>query len=283
MVLFLVVAATLLAFVLTSIRLQNVLVARIACANAVDDIALSAATWEARGLNIIAALNDGIAQCVRVIRWVSVLWAALAIAAAFGAGLPAFVRYSREARQRIADSWDTAHRLAAWAEKIRRATPYLVLGEVGSLAREKQVIGVLAPVDPRGPHDGRNTLELHLEPGPPLHLSEAILPVSTVLKRLKKVRILKGPAKIVASLLEVALGGLDRSGAGPIRMLVPEGDFPERQYVRFAGAREVPSLPIPFPAGDTTKNVGTVAYAEPYGGDSARMTWRSRLTDRSSK
>ena len=34
--------------------------AKVASANSTDAVALSAATWEARGLNIIAALNDGI-------------------------------------------------------------------------------------------------------------------------------------------------------------------------------------------------------------------------------
>jgi len=282
-VLFLVTAATLLAFVFLSIRLQNAYVAWVGCSNAVDDIALSAATWEARGLNMIAALNDGIAQCVRAIRWISVVWAALAIAAAFGAGLPSFLRYTREARRRIASYWAAAHRLAAWAEKIRSATPYLVLGDVATLARKRQVTGILSPMNPRGPHDGTNTLELHLEPGPPLHLSEAILPVSGALKRVRKVRILKGPAKVVASLLDASLGGLDASKEGPIRMLVPEKDFGERQYVRFSGRRGVPSLPLPFPVQETPKDMAAEAHAEPYGGESARMTWRSRLTERRPK
>jgi hypothetical protein len=282
-VLFLVVAVSLLTIIFASIRLQNLLVARVGCSNAVDAIALSAATWEARSLNMIAALNDGILQCMRAIRWISVVWAALAIAAAFGAGLPAFLKYTQEARQLISAYWDTAHQLAAWSVKIKNAAPYLVLGEVSTLSRKRNVTGILAPMNPRGPHDGGNTLELHLEPGPPLRLAEAILPVSGALNRLKKIRFLKGPAKAVASLLEAALGGLDRSGKGPIRMLVPEKDFLERQYVRYAGRQPVPALPIPFLAANPIPHVSSEAQAEPYGGGSVEMTWKSRLTERSTK
>ena len=282
-VLFLVVAGTVLALVFASIRLHNLLVARVGCTNAADAIALSAATWEARSLNMIAALNDGISQCVRAIRWISVAWAALAIAAAFGAGLPAFMEYTREAQRLISAYWNTAHQLAAWSGKIKRATPYLVLGEVAALSGKRNMTGTLIPLDPRGPHDGKNTLELHLEPGPPLRLAEAVLPVSGALNRLKKIRFLKGPAKAVASLLDAALGGLDRSGKGPIRMWIPENDFRERQYVRYMGSQPVPDLPIMFLAGKAGQRVISEATAEPYGGGSVEMTWRSRLTERSKK
>jgi hypothetical protein len=282
-VLFLVVSVTLLAMVFASIRFQNLFFARVACSNAVDAIALSAATWEARSLNMIAALNDGISQCMRAIRWISIVWAALAIAAAFGAGLPAFLKYTREAKQLISAYWDTAHQLAAWSVKIKNTAPYLVLGEVAALSRKRNVTGILTPLDPRGSHDGGNTLELHLEPGPPLRLAEAVLPVSGALNRLKKIRFLKGPAKAVASLLEAALGGLDRSGKGPLRMLVPEKDFQERQYIRYVGRQPVPALPIPILAEKSNQHVDSVAQAEPYGGGSVEMTWKSRLMERSTK
>ena len=95
--LFLVVVVTLLAVVFASIRLHHVAMARVATADSVDAIALSAATWEARCLNLIAALNDGAIQCFRVIRWTCVVWAALAVAAATGYGAPAFALYTRQA------------------------------------------------------------------------------------------------------------------------------------------------------------------------------------------
>ncbi len=281
--LYLVVVSTVLALLFLSIRLQNFFVARVGCADAVDAIALSAATWEARSLNMISALNDGISQCLRVIRWIATVWGALAIAAAFGAGLPAFTSYTREARQRISACWETAHRLAAWSAKLKRAAPYLVLGEVAALSRKKGVSGILIPLDPRGPHDGRNTLELHLEPGPPLHLSEALLPVSGALNRLKKIRLLKGAAKAVASALDAGLRGLDPSGKGPVRMLVPERDFQERQHVRYAGSQPVPELPIRFPAKEDAPPVFSEAQAEPYGGGILEMTWKSRLAERSAR
>jgi len=277
--LFLVVASTLTAMVFVSIALHNASVARVACANAVDAVALNAATWEARCLNMIAALNDGVVQCLRVIRWTAVVWAALAVAAAFGVGLPAFLEYTKYARKLISGYWKTAHQLVVWSEKLRKAAPYLVLAETAALAKKRNVVGVLFPMNPGGPHDGRNTLELHLEPGPPVTLMEAIAPIASTLKRIKKVRILNGTAKKVASFLEEALGAILGGGKGPIRMLVPEPDFPRRQFVRFAGSRTVPRLPIPLLGQKEAGRVFAEAQAEPYGGDSAEMTWKSRLTD----
>jgi len=277
--LFLVVAATLMSMVFVSISLHNVAVARVSCANAVDAIALNAATWEARSLNMIAALNDGVVQCLRVIRYICVVWAALAIAAAFGVGLPAFLEYTQYARKLVSSYWKTAQQLAEWSEKIRKAAPYIVLGETVALAKKRNTVGVLFPLDPRGPHDGNNTLELHLEPGPPIYLTDAISPLSSALKRIRKVRFLKGAAKQVASLLNTALGAILGNSNGPIRLLIPEKDFTRRQFVRFAGSRTAPRLPIPLLGRKEAERVFAEAQAEPYGGDSDLMTWKSRLTE----
>jgi len=281
--LFLVVAATLLVVVFASVRLHHVAVARVRTSNSVDAIALSAATWEARCLNLIAALNDGAIQCFRVIRWTCVLWAGLAIAAAFGFGAPAFAEYTREARRLIAGYWGTAHLLVAWSEKIRKAAPYLVLGEVAALSDRRNVAGILSPLNPRGPHDGKDTLELHLAPGAPIALLDAIAPIREVLNRLKRIRFLDGAMKSVIALLDTALRGIIGTDKGPIRMLEPEKDFTDRQVVRFEGFHTVPDLPIPFLGEQGKRRVREEAKAQPYGGGSADMTWRSRLTEREAK
>ncbi|MBP2686741.1 MAG: hypothetical protein H6Q81_1646 [Deltaproteobacteria bacterium] len=281
--LFLVVAATLLVVVFASVRLHHVAVARVRTSNSVDAIALSAATWEARCLNLIAALNDGAIQCFRVIRWTCVLWAGLAIAAAFGFGAPAFAEYTREARRLIAGYWGTAHLLVAWSEKIRKAAPYLVLGEVAALSDRRNVAGILFPLNPRGPHDGKDTLELHLAPGAPIALLDAIAPIREVLNRLKRIRFLDGAMRSVIALLDTALRGIVGTDKGPIRMLEPEKDFTDRQVVRFEGFHTVPDLPIPFLGEQGKRRVREEAKAQPYGGGSADMTWRSRLTERGAK
>ncbi len=281
--LFLVVAATLLVVVFASIRLHHVAVARVTTADSVDAIALSAATWEARCLNLIAALNDGAIQCFRVIRYTCVVWVGLAIAAAFGTGAPAFAAYTRKARRLIAGYWDTAHLLVSWSEKIRKAAPYLVLGEVAALSNRRKVAGILFPPNPRGPHDGKNTLELHLVHGAPVSLTDAIAPISGLLKRLKKIRFLNGATKSVIALLDTALRGIVGTDKGPIRMLEPENDFSDRQFVRFEGTSTVPDLPIPFLDGQGKRRVFETATAQPYGGGSAGMTWKSRLTWRGRK
>lgn len=281
--LFLVVAATLLVVVFASIRLHHVAVARVRTADSVDAIALSAATWEARCLNLIAALNDGAIQCLRVIRWTCVAWAALAVAAAFGVGAPAFPAYTREARRLIAGYWETARLLVSWSEKIRKAAPYLVLGEVAALANRRNVPGILFPPNPLGPHDGKDTLELHLAPGAPVYLTDAIAPISNVLDQLKRIRFLHSALKGVIALLDTALRGIVGTAKGPIRMLEPESDFPDRQFVRFEGIHTVPDLPIPFLDERGKRRVFEEATAQPYGGGSAEMTWRSRLTERGRK
>jgi len=281
--LFLVVAATLLVVTFASIRLHHVAIARVTTADSVDAIVLSAATWEARCLNLIAALNDGAIQCFRVIRWTCVVWATLAVAAAFGVGAPAFAEYTREARRLIAGYWNTAHLLVSWTEKIRKAAPYLVLGEVAALSKRRNVTGILFPLNPRGPHDGKNTLELHLAPGAPVSLTDAIAPISGVLNRLKRNRFLKSTTKAVIALLDTALRGIVGADKGPIRMLEPEKDFPDRQFVRFEGIHTVPALPIPFLEEQGKRRVFEEATAQPYGGGSAEMTWRSRLIDQGKK
>jgi len=281
--LFLVVASTLLVVVFASIRLHHVAVARVRTADSVDAIALSAATWEARCLNIIAALNDGAIQCFRAIRWTCAVWAALAVAAAFGVGAPAFAEYSREARRLIAGYWDTAHLLVSWSEKIRKAAPYLVLGEVAALSNRRNVSGILSPWNPRGPHDGKNTLELHVAPGAPINLADAIAPIREVLNRLKRIRFLNGAMRSVIAVLDAALRGIVGTGKGPIRMLEPEKDFTERQFVRFEGIHAVPDLPIPFLGEGGKRRILEEATAQPYGGGPAEMTWRSRLTERGRK
>ena len=282
-VLLLVVAATLLVVTFASIRLHHVAVARVTASDSVDAIALSAATWEARCLNLIAALNDGAIQCFRIIRWTCVVWGALAVAAAFGAGLPAFAEYTKEARRLIAGYWDTAHLLVSWSEKIRKAAPYLVLAEVASLSKRRNVAGILSPLNPSGPHDGKNTLELHLAPGAPVSLTDAIAPIRGVLKKLKRIRYLKSATKAVIAILDKTLSGIVGTGKGPIRMLEPEKDFPDRQFVRFDGIYTVPALPIPILDERGKRRVFEGAAAQPYGGGSAEMTWRSRLIDRERK
>lgn len=253
---------------------------KVASSNAIDAIALSAATWEARGLNVIAALNDGILQCFRVIRYICAVWASLAIAACLGAGMPAFVAYSQRAPGMIRSYWKTAKQLAEWAEKVKSLTPSLVLAETASLSNKLNVTGVLSPFDPRGPHDGENTLELHLKRGAPLYLADALAPITEVPGRIGKWKWAKNIAKAITGVIGAAVGsllaGLD---ASPIRMLEPEDDFPRRQNVRFAGYREGSSLPIPYLEVRGKHRMFSESFAEPYGGGRADMSWKSRLTD----
>jgi len=252
---------------------------KVASANAIDGIALSAATWEARGLNMIAALNDGIRQCFRLIRWTCVLWAAMAIAACTGLGLPAFLEYSKRAARIIRSAWKTARQFAKWAEKVRDAIPFLILAETATLSRKLKVTGALFPFDPRGPHDHERTLELHLTQSPPLTLADALSPIRKVKKKIRKWKWARKIAGRVVGIIDSVLRSHLGSDMGPIVMLIPEDHLPDRQKVRFAGFRAVSPIPVPFlPEGSTTRFFFETS-AEPYGGGATEMTWRSRFTE----
>lgn len=254
-------------------------VEKVATANAVDAIALSAATWEARALNMIAALNDGILQCFRLIRWASALWAAMAIAALTGVGLSAFLNYSKRAARIIRSSWNTARQLAMWAEKVKDAIPYLILAETLRLSRERAVTGSLYPFDPKGQHDHPRTLELHVTKGPPLSLSDALTPIHKVKQNIGKWKWARKIGRkiigIIDSVLHAALG----SDPAPIHMLIPEKDLPRRQKVRFGGFRTVSSVPIPYFPPPSGYRFFVEGAAEAYGGSATEMSWGSRFTE----
>ena len=252
---------------------------KVTSANAVDAIVLSAATWEARGLNMIAALNDGILQCFRLIRWTSVLWAAMAIAALTGLGLPAFLNYSKRAARIIRSSWETARQFAIWAEKIRDAVPFLILAETARLSRELKVTGALYPFDPRGSHDHERTLELHLTQGPPLTLADALSPIHSVKKKIRKWKWAKKIAGKIIGIIDSVLRSALGSNPAPIYMLVPEDDLPYRQKVRFSGIRKASSIPVPFFPAASKNRFFFETSAEPYGGGATKMSWRSRFTE----
>ena len=283
MVLFLVVVCTVMTLLFSSIAIHNMTASKVACANAVDAIALHAATWEARCLNLISALNEGISHCMTIIRWTIVVWAGLAIAAAFGVGVPPFLEFSRYAREIISDCWSTAKKFASWSENIRKMAPYLVLGETIALAVKLKVVGVLHPFDPTGPRDGENTLELHLEKGPPINILDAFEPIFSVIRQIDRFRYLSNNMKNVKNLLNSAINFLVGGNTEPIYMLVPEKHLQERQFVRFVGSMEHRPLPIPFLGNNETHRLPDEAHAEPYGGDVESMTWKSRLTKRETK
>lgn len=279
-VLFLTTISVILALAFAAVYTAHLGAEKVASSNAIDAIALSAATWEARGLNMIAALNDGILQCFRAIRWVCVVWASLAIAAVLGAGMPAFTAYSQRAPGLIRSYWNAAKQLEAWAEKVKTVTPSLVLAETASLSRKLNVTGVLTPFNPKGPHDGDNTLELHLKHGPPLHLADALAPIAEIPGRIGKWKWAKNIARAVAGVIDSAVRSILGVGGAPIRMLEPEDDFPRRQKVRFSGYKSVAPLPIPYLGLSGNHRFITDSFAEPYGGGTAEMSWKSRLTEK---
>jgi hypothetical protein len=253
---------------------------KVAAADAVDSLALSAATWEARGLNVIAALNDGIRQCFGLIRLTSAVWAGLALAALTGAGLPAFLDYTRTAVRLIKGYWRTARQLAEWSERVKKAVPGLVLSETVELARKTKVAGSLWPANPHGGHDGKDTLELHLTHGSPAHLMDNMGPVVQARNVIAVLAVKSKTAAFILGVLNGAFASILSGNSEPIRMLVPESDFEERQHVRFTGTRKSDPLPIPLLGMSGGEPLPHEAWAEPYGGGATSMTWRSRLVEK---
>jgi len=151
-------------------------------------------------------------QCFRVIRWTCVLWAGLAIAAAFGFGAPAFAEYTRKPAD---SSPGTGARPICWSPGPKDPKGGAVPGprEVAALSDRRNVAGILSPLNPRGPHDGKDTLELHLAPGAPIALLDAIAPIREVLNRLKRIRFLDGAmSRSSPSSTRRCAGSSDRQG-----------------------------------------------------------------------
>jgi len=282
-VLFLTTLSAILVLVFSTIYTAHLGAAKVASSNSVDAIALSAATWEARGLNLIASLNDGILQCMRAIRSICVVWAALAVAACFGAGMPAFTAYSQRAPKMIRSYWNCAKQLEGWAEKVKQTTPLLVLAETADLSRKLNVAGMISPMNPNGRHDGDTTLELHLKHGSPMFLSDALGPITGIPGQLGKWKWAKKVARTITQVINSAVQSILGVGPEPIRMLEPEEDFPRRQTIRYTGFKTVSPTSIPYLGTGGRKRFFSEAFSEPYGGGMAEMTWKSRLIDKTRK
>jgi len=276
-ILLLATVSAVLAAGLAAVQLQHLGSEKVAVANRIDAVALSAATWEARGLNVIAALNDGILQALRLIRWTCVVWAALAVAACFGAVEP-FLEYSRRAPKILRNLWACALQLSQWSFKVREAIPWIVLQETASLSAMYDIRGVVTPGNPRGEHDGENTLELHLASGPPISFMDAITPITRIPRKIAKWKWARRIARLVTSVITRAMRGILGDVPGTIRMLVPEEHLPHRQKVRFAGERPPSPLPVPFLPMRNAAPIAEFAIGEAYGGGASEATWKSRLS-----
>lgn len=271
--------AAILSLVFGVIHVAHLGAQRVASANSVDAIALSAATWEARALNMISALNDGIEQCFRLIRWTCVLWAAMAIAAATGMGMSAFLEYSKRAGRVIRSAWETARRFSAWEKKIRDAIPYLILAETTRLAAELHVTGALFPYDPRGAHDHERTLELHVTESAPIGLTDALAPIHQAKRKIARWKWARKIAKPIFGIIDSVLHSAIGANPAPIVMLIPEEHLSFRQKVRFSGFRAASAIPLPFQPAKTKNRFFFETAAEAYGGTATSMSWRSRFTE----
>ncbi len=122
----------LICFIAFVINAGEVISWKIKMQNCADASALSGAIWQARGLNIIAVLNDGIIGCETAI-----IGMVAAIAVSEGAAIPVLV-------PKIVKMYKIARKMAKLQDIIKKTNPILVEGEVLRIARLNGIGGAVA-------------------------------------------------------------------------------------------------------------------------------------------
>ena len=122
----------LICFIAFVINAGEVISWKIKMQNCADASALSGAIWQARGLNIIAVLNDGIIGCE-----VAIVGMVAAIGVSEGALIPVLV-------PKIVKMYKIARKMAKLQDIIKKTNPVLVEGEVLRIARLNGIGGAVA-------------------------------------------------------------------------------------------------------------------------------------------
>jgi len=152
----------LLCFVAVTYNVGSLVHKRISLQNAADASSLSGATWEAKGLNLIASLNQGIVTMFGIMTGYVVV-----------TGVSAFVMpaLSSQMIQCAPDVLITlytiAGEMAKLEKKIVEVTPYLVDAEALRIANANSPRAVVLPYPfiPGDPHKKASNLGLHVRKG----------------------------------------------------------------------------------------------------------------------
>ena len=123
---------TLIAFIALTVNLSELLARKIHMQSAADAAALSGAVWQARCLNLVAALNIGITACMAGITAMII-----AIAISRGALIPSL-------GPKIAKLYRAVRKMARVQDVIIRIAPILVEAEVYRISRLNEAMGALA-------------------------------------------------------------------------------------------------------------------------------------------
>jgi len=134
-----------------------------------DAIALSVSTAEARGMNTIAFLNEGMFTAVGHIRTILVAWGA-SIGVALSGHIAPFLRLTRNAPGTIRKLWAEGVALSKTARKIRKAYPGILYGYSLSLLGYYGVKGVVYQHGVKEKEGRTRHLSLEMEDGKPIDL-----------------------------------------------------------------------------------------------------------------
>lgn len=135
---------------------------RISLQNAADASAVSGAAWEARGLNLIASLNQGIVTMFGIMTaYVVVTGISAYCFPALGSQL---VRCAPDV---LITLYTIAGEMAKIEKKVVSVTPYLTEGEAVRIADadSPRAVAVPYPFIPGNPHDRQENLGLHVRKG----------------------------------------------------------------------------------------------------------------------
>jgi hypothetical protein len=157
MVFVVIVLITLLIFVASVVNVGREISYKMEMQNTADSASIAGAVWEARGLNLIAGLNQGIVLSVELIVIIvsaiailgvcsATLWWA-GIGEACATALPVVLNFANNAIRRL---WNTAVEMSNLEKKIARIFPYIVPAavELASGANPNSPVSIPYPYQP---------------------------------------------------------------------------------------------------------------------------------------
>lgn len=148
---------TLIIFIASVANVGRELSYKMEMQNTADSASMAGAVWEARGLNLIAGLNQGIVLCVELIIIIvaaiailgvcsATLWWA-GIGEACATALPLVLNFANKAIKRL---WNTAVEMSNLEKKIAKIFPYTVpvAVEIASGANSNSPVSIPYPYQP---------------------------------------------------------------------------------------------------------------------------------------
>ncbi|RMG57030.1 MAG: hypothetical protein D6713_10395 [Deltaproteobacteria bacterium] len=248
---------------------------------AAEAIALSLATWEARHLNISAALNEATVSCIKGIRLI-LMKGAVSVGLAVHGNFGPIFRFSREGRKAVKKLWSLATKYSSLNRKVRKTYPLVLAESLRELCSYYDVKGIPFPLISGSKGKGNSSLILPVVESPNLEISGSIRAA------IRKARSYKPRNPFKKKLFKVAYSLFERilraffSLKGHAFLQVPARKAEELGKIHILAVSREKS---PFLSSFYPKKYRTwsVAAATVIPGDVFKPTWKSRLTEVSQK